>query len=141
MSSPPIKQKSFASLGRRKNTEIPPIMLDGGKNALLNIQVHSNLVTLCVERPFLTFPASRETTMNSNRASRRGALRLSRQASKNMSRGATDLSAMSVQTQATRGGKRKGVQSIKSLEEELKKAMPKGWNIREGFEVITSADE
>lgn len=74
--------------------------------------------------------------MNSNRPSRRGALRLSRQPTKNLSRGGTELSTLSIQSQATRGGKRKGVQSIKSLEEELKKAMPKGWNIREGFQVI-----
>lgn len=39
---------------------------------------------------------------------------------------------MSVANQSTRASKRKGG---KNLEEELKRAMPKGWNIREGFEV------
>ena len=37
--------------------------------------------------------------------------------------------------QQTRASKRKGSVAMKNLEEELKKTMPKGWNIREGFQV------
>jgi len=82
---------------------------------------------------------SRENTFT-NRPSRKS---VQRQGSKlSVTRGTNDVTPLS--NQQTRGTRRKGSVATKNFEEsvatknfeeELKKTMPKGWNIREGFQV------
>ena len=70
----------------------------------------------------------------STRPSRKGDM-VRRPSKLGLSRGNTELSS----TQQTRGARRsKGSVTIKTLESELKKTMPPGWNIREGFKVRRS---
>ena len=72
--------------------------------------------------------------MHSNKTSRRGNLRENRRAAKGGSI-SRDNTQLTMSTQQTRASKRKGSVAMKNLEEELKKTMPKGWNIRDGFQV------
>jgi len=76
---------------------------------------------------------SRENTFT-NRPSRKSVQRQGSKGSKlSVTRGTNDVTPLS--NQQTRGTRRKGSVATKNFEEELKKTMPKGWNIREGFQV------